>query len=122
MMQTDGSVGGADFKGAPFPWSNSEELEKWNPARPELLKNWRHAPPTLVIHSEKDYRCPITEGLAAYNTLKAQGVTARFLTFSDECHWVLNPENSIVWHNEVFDFIKKYSGGPGPVEYVAECA
>ncbi|KAF9874649.1 oligopeptidase family protein [Colletotrichum karsti] len=111
MIQSDVVDGGPDFAGAPYLWSNGEELEKWNPARPELLRNWKHAPPTLVIHSEKDYRCPITEGLAAFNTLQAQGVKSRFLTFSDECHWVLNPENSLVWHRTVFEWMEKHVGG-----------
>ncbi|KAK1972380.1 prolyl oligopeptidase [Colletotrichum sublineola] len=110
MIQSDFIDSGPEFGGPPLIWKNAEELERWNPARPELLRNWRHAPPTLVIHSEKDYRCPITEGIAAYNTLQCQGVKSRFLTFSDECHWVLNPENSIVWHETVFDWMKKYAG------------
>ncbi|GKT61541.1 LOW QUALITY PROTEIN: oligopeptidase family protein [Colletotrichum tofieldiae] len=110
MIQTDFVDGGPNFGGPPFIWNNSEELERWNPARPELLRNWTHAPPTLVIHSEKDYRCPITEGIAAYNTLQCQGVKSRFLTFSDECHWVLNPENSLIWHKTVLDWMAKYAG------------
>ncbi|EFQ34722.1 prolyl oligopeptidase [Colletotrichum graminicola] len=110
MIQSDFIDSGPNFGGPPLIWKNAEELERWNPARPELLRNWRHAPPTLVIHSEKDYRCPITEGIAAYNTLQSQGVKSRFLIFSDECHWVLNPENSIVWHKTVFDWMKRYAG------------
>jgi dipeptidyl aminopeptidase/acylaminoacyl peptidase len=109
MLQTDMSTGGAEFGGPPFLWLAPEELEKWNPARPELLRNWKNAPPTLVIHSEKDYRCPITEGLATFSTLQAQGVPSRFLHFPDECHWVLNPENSLVWNKTVFEWIKKYT-------------
>ncbi|KAL0930556.1 oligopeptidase family protein [Colletotrichum truncatum] len=114
LIQSDSFGGGPDFGGAPYLWTNAEELEKWNPARPELLRNWRHAPPTLVIHSEKDYRCPITDGLATFNTLQAMGVKSRFLTFSDECHWVLNPENSIVWHRTVFEWMERHIGGKEP--------
>ncbi|KAK0374542.1 prolyl oligopeptidase [Colletotrichum limetticola] len=110
MLQSDVVDGGPDFGGPPFLWNNAEEMERWNPARPELLRNWRHAPPTLIIHSEKDYRCPITEGIAAYNTLMCQGVKTRFLTFEDECHWVLNPENSMVWHKTVFDWMARFTG------------
>ncbi|TDZ31316.1 Dipeptidyl-peptidase 5 [Colletotrichum spinosum] len=111
MLQGDSIGGGPDFGGAPFLWRNGEELEKWNPARPDMVRNWKNAPPTLVIHSEKDYRCPITEGLAVFNVLQAQGVKSRFLTFSDECHWVLNPDNSMVWHKTVFDWMEQYIGG-----------
>jgi len=116
MMQTDGLGGSADFKGLPLIWTNPEELDKWNPARPELLAGWKDAPPTLVVHSDKDYRCTITEGLAVYRTLKVHGVPSRFLNFADEGHWVLKPENSIVWHREVFAWIAKHAGPPGPIE------
>ncbi|KAF6821195.1 oligopeptidase family protein [Colletotrichum plurivorum] len=111
MLQSDSIGGGPDFGGAPFLWDNGDELEKWNPARPDLLRKWKHAPPTLVIHSEKDYRCPITEGLAFFNTLQAQGVKSRFLTFSDECHWVMNPENALVWNRTVFGWMEEHIGG-----------
>lgn len=101
------------FSGPPLPWlpPASTQLAKWDPSRPELLANWRHAPPTLVIHGQRDYRCPVTEGFLAYRVLKAQGVEARFLTFEDEGHWVLGHENSRVWHREVFSFLRRFIGG-----------
>lgn len=95
------------FDGPPYLWLNSRNLEKFNPATPERLANWKHAPPTVVIHSEKDYRCPITEGLATFNTLLAQGVPCRFLTFPDECHWVLGEENAKVWYEVVLGWMDK---------------
>ena len=49
--------------------------------------------PHLVIHNELDYRLTIAEGLAAFNVLQMRGVDSQFLTFPDENHWVLNPEN-----------------------------
>lgn len=66
--------------------------------------------PELVIHSELDYRLPVTEGLSAFNVLQARGVPSRLLVFPDENHWVLKPENSLVWHREVLGFINKYAG------------
>jgi acetyl esterase/lipase len=90
-------------------------MEKWNPARPDLLKNWKHGPPTLFIHSDKDYRCPITDGLAAFKALRCQGVQARFLNFPDENHFVQNPENALVWHKTVFDWMERWVG-KGPTE------
>lgn len=108
-LQTDFQTAGPDFNGAPFPWVNGEDLERWNPARPELLRKWHNAPPTLVIHSEKDYRCPMTEGIATFQTLQAHGVPSRFLTFPDENHFVLKPENALVWNTEVFAWLDKYA-------------
>ncbi|KAL2108773.1 hypothetical protein VUR80DRAFT_3369 [Thermomyces stellatus] len=45
-----------------------------------------------------------------FNVLQAKGIPSRFVTFPDENHWVVKPENSLVWHREVLAFINKYSG------------
>ncbi|KAF2771956.1 alpha/beta-hydrolase [Teratosphaeria nubilosa] len=79
---------------------------KYDPS--EHLSNW--ATPQLVIHSSKDYRLPISEGLAAFNVLQARGVESRFLTFPDETHWVLQPENSLVWHKVVLNWVNSHVG------------
>ena len=70
------------------------DWRKWSPD--EHFSEW--ATPELVIHSEKDYRITIADGLAAFNVLQARGVESQLLTFPDENHWVLKPENSLVWH------------------------
>ena len=114
-LTSDETGGIKDFGGPGFPWSNAETLEKWNPARPELLRTWKNAPPTLVIHSDKDFRCPVTDGLAMVRTLQGLGVPSRLLNFPDENHFVLNPENSLVWHQTVFDWVDKWVG-KGPTE------
>ncbi|KAN0122478.1 dipeptidyl-peptidase-like protein V precursor [Hyaloscypha variabilis] len=93
-----------DFDGT--LWENRENYEKWDPAR--HLANW--ATPHLIIHNELDYRLPIAEGLAPFNVLQTKGIDSKFLTFPDENHWVLKPENSLVWHKEVLCWINKYSG------------
>lgn len=95
------------FQGPPHIWLNEHNLTKHDPSRPERLAQWKNAPPTLVSHSDKDYRVPITDGLAVMNTLLAHGVPCRFLTFSDEGHWVVKPENSRMWHETVFDWMDK---------------
>ncbi|RDW64006.1 dipeptidyl-peptidase-like protein V [Coleophoma crateriformis] len=93
-----------DFSGT--LWDNRENYEKWDPAA--HVKNW--ATPHLIIHNELDYRLPIAEGLAPFNVLQTKGIPSKFLTFPDENHWVLKPENSLVWHREVIDWINHYSG------------
>ncbi|KAK9421088.1 putative Dipeptidyl-peptidase V [Seiridium unicorne] len=87
-------------------WDNREGYEKWDPAA--YTGNW--ATPQLIIHSELDYRLPVTEGLAAFNVLQTRGVDSKLLIFPDENHWVLKPENSLVWHKEVLGWINKYAG------------
>ncbi|KAI0856177.1 prolyl oligopeptidase [Xylaria cubensis] len=88
------------------PWENRDLYEKWDPAA--FVGEW--ATPQLIIHNELDYRLPISEGLAAFNALQTRGVPSRFLMFPDENHWVLKPENSLVWHKEVLGWINKYTG------------
>ena len=61
--------------------------------------------PTLVIHGALDYRVPDAQGLAYYNTLKAQGVPARLLWYPDENHWILKPRNNRQWYGEFFDWL-----------------
>jgi dipeptidyl aminopeptidase/acylaminoacyl peptidase len=75
--------------------------------------------PTLVVHGALDYRVPDAQGLAHYNTLKAQGVEARLLWFPDENHWVLKPRNSRQWHGEFFDWLARHaahSAAPGKAD------
>ncbi|KAI1661443.1 dipeptidyl peptidase [Daldinia decipiens] len=87
-------------------WENRDGYARWDPAA--SAANW--ATPQLVIHSELDYRLPISEGLAAFNTLQTHNIPSRILIFPDENHWVLKPENSLVWHKEVLGWINKWTG------------
>lgn len=86
-------------------WENREGYSKWDPAA--LVKNW--ATPQLVIHNELDYRLPVSEGLAVFNILQELGVPSKFLTFPDENHWVLKPENSLFWHETVLEWIDRWT-------------
>ncbi|KAF3169298.1 putative dipeptidyl-peptidase 5 [Orbilia oligospora] len=96
-----------DFKGQIF--DHREHFERWNPLG--NVKHW--STPMLIIHSSKDYRIPISEALAAFNVLQIKGIKSKLLTFPDENHWVLKPENSLVWHREVFNWMKEFSGVSG---------
>jgi len=89
-------------------WEVPENYQKWNPAQPEFLREWKT--PELVIHNPKDYRLPISEGLAAFNRLQVGGVESKLVVFEGENHWVLQPENSLRWHGEVVGWINKFVG------------
>jgi dipeptidyl aminopeptidase/acylaminoacyl peptidase len=86
----------------------SSDRRRWDPSI--NLSRW--STPELVIHSEKDYRVTIAESLALFNVLQARGIPSQFLVFPDENHWVLNPENSLVWHKTVLNWINQYVGLP----------
>jgi dipeptidyl aminopeptidase/acylaminoacyl peptidase len=87
------------------PWEKPEEYAKSNPI--ELVKNWKT--PELVIHGGLDYRIPETHAMGAFTALQRKGVPSRFLELPDENHWVLKPQNSKRWHDEVFAWIDKYT-------------
>ncbi|GBD35186.1 Dipeptidyl-peptidase 5 [bacterium HR36] len=94
--------------GAP-PWENMERVDKQSPQRFSLY----FRTPTLISHGEKDYRVPVTQGFEFYNTLRQKGVPTRLIYFPDENHWILKPQNSRLWYNEVFAWLDRYIGhGP----------
>ncbi|KAL1957724.1 hypothetical protein VTO42DRAFT_5567 [Malbranchea cinnamomea] len=95
-----------DFNGT-F-WEARENYERFDPSAPEQILQW--STPMLVIHNDLDYRLSVAEGLALFNVLQERGVPSRFLNFPDENHWVLKPENSLVWHQQALGWINKYSG------------
>jgi len=96
--------------GAP-PWGDLDKIDKQSPQR--FAKNFET--PTLISHSEQDFRVPVTQGLEYYNTLRQKGVPAKLIYFPDENHWILKPQNSLLWHKEVFAWLEKYIG-KGPTQ------
>ncbi|KAG0041261.1 hypothetical protein BGZ83_002078, partial [Gryganskiella cystojenkinii] len=97
-----------EYNGVPWDPKARENYERWNPAN--HVQNWKT--PTLVIHSDKDYRLPVTEGLATFTVLQRKGIPSRFVYFPDENHWVLKAANSLRWHSEVISWIQKWTAQP----------
>ena len=87
------------------PWENPAGYSKHDPI--DFIKNWKT--PTLVVHGGHDYRVVDTQGMGAFTALQRLGVPSRFLYFPEENHWVLKPQNSKRWHDEVFAWIDKYT-------------
>ncbi|MDO9092864.1 MAG: S9 family peptidase [Rubrivivax sp.] len=85
-------------------WDDMAQVHRQSPHA--FAKNFRT--PTLVIHGALDYRVPDAQGLAYYNTLKAQNVDARLLWFPDENHWILKPQNSRLWYGEFFGWLRQH--------------
>lgn len=84
----------------------------WNTPRPKsydafsphkFVKNWNT--PILVIHGDKDFRVPVTEGINAFSIAQVKGIQSRFLWFPDEGHWVMRPQNSVLWHRVFLDWL-----------------
>jgi dipeptidyl aminopeptidase/acylaminoacyl peptidase len=93
------------------PWGKRDSYEKHSPHR--YAQNFKT--PMLIIHNDNDFRVPMGEGFQLFTTLQRLGVPSRMINFPDESHWVLKPANSVYWHQEVFDWLKKYVK-PGPSE------
>ena len=70
-----------------------------------LVKNWNT--PMLIFHGGKDYRVPIGQGQEAFAAAQLQGIKSRFVYLPDENHWVLKPQNALVWQTEFFKWLKE---------------
>ncbi len=64
--------------------------------------------PLLVIVGEKDYRVPALQGMAAFNAAKLKGIPAEMLVFPEENHWVLQPQNGILWQRTFFEWLDRW--------------
>jgi len=87
------------------PWTGPEgAYREFNPI--EKVENW--CVPTLVVHGARDYRVVDTQGMSTFTALRRLGVPARLLYYPDENHWVLKPQNSIQWHEEVMGWLTRW--------------
>ena len=93
------------FRGT--PWSNPDHYLRQSP-HTKAADFGTFKTPTLVIHGELDFRVPYTQGLEFYTALQRQNVPSRLVVFPDEGHWILKPQNSAFWYNEVMAWLKKW--------------
>ena len=89
----------------------------WEKNNPAVKRSYANSPhlfvdkwdtPILCIHGEKDYRILASQGMAAFNAAKLRGVPAELLIFPDENHWVLKPQNGILWQRTFFKWLDKW--------------
>lgn len=64
--------------------------------------------PILCIHGEKDYRINANQGMGAFNAARMRGIPAELLIFPDENHWVLKPQNGILWQRTFFNWLDRW--------------
>ena len=64
--------------------------------------------PILCIHGEKDYRINANQGFGAFNAARLRGIPAELLIFPDENHWVLKPQNGILWQRTYFNWLDRW--------------
>ena len=99
----DGETFGGIRQGG-SPWSNAPEAVRHYELSPHKLVTRWHTP-LMVIHGGMDYRVPVDQGMAAYNAAQMMGVPSRLLIFPDENHWILKPQNALMWHREYFRWL-----------------
>ena len=89
------------------PWSTEPKAVRHYKLSPHnLVCNWHT--PLMVIHGGMDYRVPVDQGMAAYNCAQMMGVPSRLLIFPDENHWILKPQNAMMWHREYFRWLDQW--------------
>ncbi|MDL5364933.1 S9 family peptidase [Xanthomonas sp. NCPPB 2654] len=88
------------------PYQKASNYEKFNPVN--HVADWKK--PMLIVHGQLDFRIPVEQGLAAFSAAQRQGIESKFLYFPDENHWVLKPQNSILWHDTVNGWLKQHIG------------
>ncbi len=92
--------------GGPY-WESPSAQRAYDRASPHrFVKKWRT--PLLVVHGEKDFRVPVTQAMEAFTAAQLNGVPSRFLYFPEEGHWVLGPQNGILWHRVFFQWLDRY--------------
>ena len=64
--------------------------------------------PILCIHGEKDYRINATQGMSAFNAARMRGIEAELLLYPDENHWVLKPQNGVLWQRTYFAWLARW--------------
>ncbi|WP_312557178.1 S9 family peptidase [Empedobacter brevis] len=77
----------------------------FDPSSTELVNKWNT--PMLIYVGGRDYRVPMGQGQEAYQILQLKGIKSRFIYFPEENHWVLKPQNSVIWHTEFFKWLKE---------------
>lgn len=91
--------------GGPYWEENAPEgYEKFSPH--QYVQNWDT--PILVIHGGKDFRVPETEGMQAFQAAQIKGIPSKFLYFPNEGHWILQPQNGLLWHREFFGWLDEW--------------
>ena len=101
-------------------WFSNWEYDEayWHrPQMPNAKKTYHDSPhkmvekwdtPILCIHGEKDYRINATQGMSAFNAARMKGIPAELLIFPDENHWVLKPQNGVLWQRTFFNWLDRW--------------
>lgn len=93
-----------EFGGAPWDEPQAESYSKFSPS--VHANKWDT--PILIIHGLKDYRVPFGQSQQAFQVAQTKGIPSKLLIFPEENHWVLSPQNSLIWYNEFYTWLDQW--------------
>ena len=99
------TFGGLQQAGAPYAVGSKVAEHYGNDPEAKVTK-WHT--PILCIHGMLDFRIPYTQGMAAFAAAQMMGVPSRLVIFPEECHWILQPQNALLWHNEFYGWLDRW--------------
>ena len=95
-----------DMGGAYWDRNNATAQRTFANSPHKFVDKWDT--PILCIHGEKDYRILASQGMSAFNAAVLRGIPAELLIYPDENHWVLKPQNGILWQRTFFEWLDKW--------------
>ncbi len=95
-----------DFGGPFWDKDNAVAQRSYTFSPHKFVQNWDT--PILVIHGQKDFRVNVAQGISAFDAARLRNIPAEFLYFPDENHWVLKPQNGILWQRVFFDWLDRW--------------
>jgi len=99
------TFGGMQQAGAPYA-STPKAKRHYANSPASMVTKWHT--PILCIHGCMDFRIPYEQGMAAFNAAQMMGVPSKLVIFPQENHWVLKPQNSMLWHKEFYDWLDRW--------------
>ena len=95
-----------DMGGAPWDKTNAIAQRTFENSHHRFVGLWDT--PILCIHGEKDYRILASQGMSAFNAAKLRGIPAELLIFPDENHWILKPQNGLLFHRTFIGWLDRW--------------
>ena len=99
------TFGGLQQAGAPYA-STPKAIRHYAESPDMKVTNWHT--PILCFHGMMDFRIPYEQGLAAFNAAQMMGVPSKLVIFPEENHWIIRPQNSLLWHKEFYSWLDKW--------------
>lgn len=95
-----------EMGGPSWEVSNAVAQKSYAQSPHRFVQNWDT--PILIFHGGRDFRIPYTQGMAAFNAAQLMNVPSKLVLLPNENHWVLKPQNGILWQREFYGWLDKW--------------